>query len=656
MKKSMRALSFLVVLCMLFSITACASNPAESPATEPESVAETETEQVEEPEVNITPMKAGDYTVDTTGLKPMKVKVTLSETAIESIEVVSHTETQGVSDAALEDMPTRIIENQSVAVDTVSGATYTSNGIIEAVTLAIEQAGGVVSEFSVEEADTAEVTDARPAIGTEDLPTEWDMTYDVVVIGGGFAGLSASYSASTQGAKTLLIDKMPVLGGNSQINGGVYASYTSKIADELYTKLGLQPDTAEKHVEDTIVGGDYMGDIKLVKNFVYGSPVMFDMLLDNGLEVRESITRPGGHYGYRTYTTINGVGADIVKVQKKMLAETDTTIMLNTKMTQIYRETDGDQRVVGIKVDTEDGMKTIKAEKAVILATGGFSGNVEMRSKQVPALTSDIPTTNHVGATGEGITMAQEIGANTMQMSYIQLYPFANPNNGVLDSFAVIPFSGPSAGIVYVDVNGKRYVNEGERRDVCSRAAQESGGFPTFSIFGQDIVEKGGFISETQLQGGIDADRIFKADTLEELTTMINNHEYKDTTINMTAEALVETINTHNGYVEAGNDPDFGKVIDKGVMMKIENGPYYAIPQWPSVHHTMGGLTITEKTEVQDIWGAVIPGLYAAGEVTGGVHGTNRLGSNAIPDAIVHGYIAGQVASVGTVPDFVPED
>lgn len=643
MKKA-KIISLFLSLSMVFSLMGCSGKAG---ATQETAV-----------EKNITAMKAGEYEIDVTGNKPMKVKVTLAEKAITAVEIVSHDETPGVSDAALKDIPANILAEQSIGVDTISGATYTSNGIILAVTKAIEEAGGVASEFAgTEAAETGvEAEAARPAMGTENIPTDWDMTYDVVVIGGGFAGLSAAYSASTNDAKTLLIDKMPVLGGNSQINGGVYASYTSKIADDLYKKLNLVPDTAEKHVEDTIVGGDYMGDPKLIKNFVYGAPVFLDLMLDNGLEVRESITRPGGHYGYRTYTTKNGIGADIVAVQKKILEETDTTVMLNTEMTQIYRETTGEQKVVGIQVKTEEGVKNIKAEKGVIITTGGFSGNVEMRSKHVPSLTADIPTTNHVGATGEGIIMAQEIGANTTQMSYIQLYPFANPENGVLDSTAVIPFSGPSSGLIYVDVNGKRYVNEGERRDVCARAAQESGGFPTFAVFGQEIVEKGGFISDAQLESGMKADRIFKADTIEELVKMINDHKYKDGTIEMTAEALTETLKLHNGYVDAGADPDFGKKIDKGVMLKIENGPYYAIPQWPSVHHTMGGLTISERTEVQDIWGEVIPGLFAAGEVTGGVHGTNRLGSNAIPDAAVHGMIAGQVAVTGVVPDFVPKD
>jgi fumarate reductase flavoprotein subunit len=336
-----------------------------------------------------------------------------------------------------------------------------------------------------------------------------------------------------------------------------------------------------------------------------------------------------------------------------MCKEAGVETLVNSKMVKIYREGELKGKVVGIGVETKSGYKNIKANKAVILTTGGFAANVEMRSKQVPALTADLPTTNHVGATGEGITIAQEVGANTMQMSYIQLYPFADPNNGVLDAFAVIPFSGPSAGIVYVNEYGKRYVNEGERRDVCAKAAQDSGGFPTFSIFGEDICKKGGFITAEQLAAGIQADRIFVADTLEQLAAEINKRAYRGEKVNMDPATLVATIAKHNEYVKALKDPDFGKRIDKGVMMTSEKGPFYAIPQWPSVHHTMGGVTITEKTEVQDIYGKVIPGLFAAGEVTGGVHGTNRLGSNAVADCVANGYIAGQMASTGTLPDFI---
>ncbi len=639
MKRALKSLSLLLAAALALSLGGC------------ENIKPTAKAQ----DRAIASMKPGVYSQTVNGMhEGMVVEVTLSEKRIEKVLVKTQNETAGVSDTALVKMPERIVAAQSIEVDVVAGSSRTSTGILEAVAAAIAAAGGKVEDFKVApEAPKAVVAKEEPAAVSSDLPATWDLSYDVVVVGGGFAGLSASHSAATRGAKVLLVEKMPFVGGNSQINGGVYASYTSKLAAEYQKKFNLVPDSAEKHIADTLKGGDYMGDPKLVKNMVYGAPFYLDLLLDNGLKVRESLTRPGGHYGYRTYTTVNGVGSDIVQVQKKMVKEAGVKVMTETKMTKIYREAGAAGRVVGIRVDTAEGPKTIKAAKGLVLATGGFSANVEMRQKHVPALDATLPTTNHVGATGEGLVMAQEVGANTTQMSYIQLYPFANPNDGVLDAFAVIPFSGPSAGIVYVDVNGKRYVNEGERRDVCSKAAQDSAGFPTFSVFGEEIYRKGGFITEEQLAAGIKADRIFKADSLEALAAEINKRAYKGKNVAMSGAALAETIAKHNGYVQNLKDPDFGKRIDKGVMMTIEKGPYYAIPQWPSVHHTMGGVTITPKTEVQDIWGKVIPGLFAAGEVTGGVHGTNRLGSNAIPDACVHGYIAGQVAADGSLPAFV---
>lgn len=477
-------------------------------------------------------------------------------------------------------------------------------------------------------------------------PEKWDMTYDVVVVGSGFAGLSAAYSSSASGAKTLLIEKMPVIGGNSAINGGVYASYTSKL--NLAEKLGLPQDTPEKHIEDTVVGGDNMGDPALIEQMVKGSPEMLDILIDNGLKLRNQLTRPGGHYGYRTHTTENQVGGDITKVLHSMDKATGVDIKLKTKMVYIYREKPMAGRVLGIKAEVKGGVVNIRASKGVILATGGFAANPEMRKTYVPWMDERIPTTNHAGATGEGITLAQQIGANTLHMSYIQLYPFADPNTGRLDKYAVIPFNGPSAGIVYVDVEGKRYVNEGERRDVCSMAAMNSCGFPTFGIFHEEMIPA--ISTKADVDEGIRRGRIFKADTLEELAAKINADVYKGGKINMPAANLVETIKKHNGYVEKGVDPDFGKRIDKGVMMTIVNGPFYAIPQWPSAHHTMGGLKITPKAEVQDFWGAVIPGLFAAGEAVGGVHGTNRLGSNAVADCIVFGRIAGVVAATGRPP------
>ncbi|MFC2288772.1 MAG: flavocytochrome c [Treponema lecithinolyticum] len=597
-------------------------------------------------------MKAGTYTETVKGMRDgLTVEVKLSKNKIESVTVKTHSETPGISDAAISAVPNAIVKQQSLTVDTVSGATMTSKGILAAVEKAISEAGGNPADFKnaqkMASAMKAKNYDSKP-------PKKWDETHDIIVVGGGFAGLAAAHSAKTNGAKdVVLIEKMPFVGGNSQINGGVYAAYTSKIAAQFQKEMNLPVDTAEKHIADTLKGGDYMGDEALVKNMVYGSPFYLNMLLDNGLEVRKSLTRPGGHYGYRTYTTINGQGSDIVQVQKKMVEKAGVPIMLNTKMVTIYREQPFSGKVVGIGVETKDGFKTMKASKGVILASGGFSADVPMRSRYVPMLTDELPTTNHVGATGESITQAQAIGAEILHMCYIQLYPFANPNGGVLDAWAVIPFSGPSSGVVYVDYKGERYVNEGERRDVCSNAAKNSGGFPTFCIMNEDIVKKGGFVTPAQLESGIKADRIFKADSLEDLAKEINKRTYDGKSVSMPGANLAATIKKHNGYVKNGSDPDFGKRIDKGIMMTIESGPYYAIPQWPSVHHTMGGLNITPKTEVRDIYGNVIPGLFAVGEVVGGIHGTNRLGSNAVADCCANGYIAGQYAATGTLPDFI---
>ena len=577
------------------------------------------------------------------------VEVTLNDGKIENVVVKSHNETDtGIP--AVELLPGQIVEAQSVAIDGISGATMTSNGIKAAVEAALKKAGYDLANFQ-KKSEAKKDLSYFPVMGSFAVPEKWDETYDVVVVGAGFAGMAAAYSAGEAGAKTLIIEKLSTTGGNSATNGGQYAAYTSKIAKALQEKFKLVPDTAAKHIEDTMNGGDLMSRKELVEEMVMGSPYYFNLLLDNGLEVRDTLARPGGHYGYRTYVTKEQIGADITNVQRKMLdKQKNVTLQLNTKMVEIYRTRDAGNKVVGIRVATKDGYKTIKAEKGVILATGGFSSNIKMRETQVPYLTEDIPTTNiKAASTGEGIYLAQAIGANTMQMSNIQRYPWADPNTGVLDKYAVWPFTGPSYGVIYVDWQGKRYVNEGDRRDVCANAAANSGFISTYAIFTKPIVT---FTVEGEIEAGVKDGRVLEGKTIEELVEKINAFPIKGKYPKVTVENLKDTIAKHNSYIDSGTDPDFGKVMAK-TMVKIEEGPYYAIPQYPSVHHTMGGLVITTKTEVVDIFGQVIPGLYAAGEVTGGVHGTNRLGSNADADSCTLGFISGYVVATGNMPTFM---
>lgn len=599
-------------------------------------------------------MKAGTYTETVKGMfDGLVVEVTLSDSAIENVAIKEHNETSP-GYPALEKLPGMIVEAQSIAVDGISGATMTSNGVKAAVEAALTEAGADLAAFSkVPEAEEDLAPDYYPVMGSFEVPETWDESYDVVVVGGGFAGLAAAYSAVESGSSTVLVEKLSTTGGNSAINGGQYAAYTSKVAAELQKKFNLEPDTAEKHIEDTIKGGDNMSVPELVTEMVYGSPYYLDLLLDNGLVIRDTLARPGGHYGYRTYVTENQVGSDITDLQLKMLKNTDAVIELETKMVEIYRTRDEANRVVGIRVATADGYKTIEARKGVILATGGFSSNVDMRQTQVPYLTADLPTTNiKAASTGEGIYLAQAIGANTTQMSNIQRYPWADPNTGVLDSYAVWPFTGPSYGIIYVDYNGNRYVNEGDRRDVCANAAVNSGFISTYALFTEPVVSA--FVKPEELEAGVQSGRVLKGETLEELAEKINAFAIKGQYPSVTAENLKATIEKHNGYIDSGADPDFGKVM-AATMVKMEEGPYYAIPQYPSVHHTMGGLVIDGNTSVKDIYGQVIPGLFAAGEVTGGVHGTNRLGSNADADACAFGYISGYFVSTGELPDFIPD-
>ncbi|MGI6687177.1 MAG: flavocytochrome c [Christensenellales bacterium] len=582
----------------------------------------------------------------------LKVAVTLDEKGITKVEVLSYNET-APGFPALEKIPQAIVEAQSLKVDAIAGATRSSEGVIAAVTDALTKAGIDLSPFQKELEKKETAPEYLPVMGSFEVPATWDETYDIIVVGGGYAGLAAAYAASTNGANTILVEKLSRTGGNSSINGGQYSAYTSKIAADLQAKYNLVPDTAECHIEDTMKGGDQMSNRDLVENMVYASPFYLDLLLDNGLEVRDTLARPGGMTGYRMYVTKNQVGSDITEVQLKMLQnKTDAVIALEHKMVEIYRTRDEANRVVGIRVSTPEGDKTLKAEKGVILCTGGFGANIPMRETQVPYLDSEIPTTNNPAvSTGEGIYLAQAIGANTTQMSNIQRYPWADPTNGILDRFAVWPFTGPSYGVFYVDYLGNRYVNEGDRRDVCANAAVATGFPSTYSLFTMEVVA--GYARQDEVEEGVELGRILKGDTLEELAKKINAYTVKGKNPQVTAENLKNSIERHNKFIDTQVDEDFGKNM-AATMIKIGEGPFYALPQFPSVHHTMGGLVVTKQLEVKDIYGNIIPGLYAAGEVTGGVHGTNRLGSNADADAVGNGYVSGYFVATGKMPDFIP--
>jgi urocanate reductase len=595
LKSFKRLLSLLLVISMVLSLAGCKK------ATETN---------------NSTLFKPGKYIGEGKGINgTVKVEVTVTEDEITDIKVLEHNETPGVSDLAIDDLPLQIIEAQGLGIDTVAGATMSSNAILEAVGQALEKAGANIEALK----EKTVGNDSSSATVTE-------KQVDVVVIGGGGAGLAAAVSAHQNGASVIVLEKMPRVGGNTMISGASYNAVDPKRQEA----QGIE-DSVDKHFQQTYEGGDKLGNPELIRILVDNAYPTIEWLESMGMEFKDTLHTVLGGLWPRAHAPVEPLGTGFINTYMNYIKENNTEmeVLVNTEATELIME---NNKVIGVKAKSPDGELILKSNNGVIIATGGFAGNVEMRdeyNKNWPSLTN-LKTTNHPGATGDGLAMAKAIGANLIDMEQIQLLPMGDPNTGSLSG-------NIEQGVenrIFVNKSGNRFVDEGARRDVMTKALFEqedsfmwvildSHSYPTGDVrnhFNESI-------DELVTEG-----RAYKADTLEDLAKQIG----------INPENLVESVNKFNSCVETSKTDEFGRTL---YQFKIDTAPFYAGARVPTVHHTMGGIQINTSAQVLDNNGNVIPGLYAAGEVTGGIHGTNRLGGNALADISVFGKIAGENAA-----------
>ena len=595
---------------------------------------------------------SGDFTGTAKGMGgDVTVTLTLEDGKITGCTAEGKDETPGIGTLALEQLPAQIAETGSIAVDGVSTATITSNAIKEAAAAALTAAGLNADDYKIEvKADETKAEDSA-------------VDADVVIVGAGGAGMTAAITAAAEGKSVVIVESQAMVGGNSvRATGGMNAGKTvyqdenefaegagvektlktaaekyadnetitalAKTVSEQWAAYQADPkgyfDSVELMELDTMIGGKGVNDPALVETLCSNSADAIDWLGEQGITLN-SVSSAGGASVKRIHRPVNeegkvvSVGAYMVPLLEEDCQKAGVQMMLNTTATEIL--TDDNGAAVGIKATGASGETITINAKAVILTSGGFGANMDMVVEYKPEL-KGFMTTNAPGILGQGIKMAQAIGADTVDMDQIQIHPTVQ-----YDSASLITEGLRGDGAVLINSEGKRFIDEVGTRDVVSAAEIAQPGSYSWLIIDQKMVD-----DSSVIQGYIKKGYTFEGKTYEELAEQIG----------VDGAALAETMNTWNGYVEAKNDPDFGRT---SFANKLDTAPYYAIKVTAGVHHTMGGLKINTNTEVLNENGEVIPGLFAAGEVTGGVHGANRLGGTAVSDFVVFGRIAGAAAS-----------
>ena len=593
---------------------------------------------------------SGSFTGTAKGMGEVSVTLTLTDNVITDCTAKGDEETPGIGSVVIEQFPGEVVEGNTINLDSISGATITSNAFVEAAKAALTEAGLNPDDYMAKADKTA-----------NGETVSYDA--DVVVIGAGGAGMTAAMTAADAGQKVVILESQAMVGGNSaRATGGMNAAKTvyqdenefdqaagvektlataaekyadnetitalAKTVSEQWAAYQANPtgyfDSVELMELDTMVGGKGINDPELVKTLCEGTADAIDWLDENGITLH-NVSSFGGASVKRIHRPVNeegkvvSVGAYMIPLLQENCEKRGIDIVLNTTVDTIL--TDANGAAVSVSGTDKDGNTVVVNAKSVILATGGFGANLDMVTQYKPEL-AGFMTTNAAGAQGQGIEMATAIGAGTVDMDQIQIHPTVEANTA-----ALITEGLRGDGAILVNANGERFVDEVGTRDVVSAAEIAQPGSYSWLIVDQAMAD-----ASSVIQGYIKKGYTKTGATYEELAKELD----------VDPATFANTMETWNSYVEAKNDPDFGRT---SFANPLNNGPYYAIKVTAGVHHTMGGVTINSATEVLKKDGTVIPGLFAAGEVTGGVHGANRLGGTAVADFVVFGRIAGESAA-----------
>ena len=579
------------------------------------------------------------------------VTVVLDGTEIIDVTIDGPGETAGIGQKIIDEWPLAFLEYNGI-VDTYSGATFagiTREAVIAAMRQALENAGVNPDDYMRE-------------MGGEET-ADLVIDTDIVVIGAGGAGMTAALAASDAGKSVLVLESQPAVGGNSvKSTGGMNASKTvyqdtntfdesagiektlkaaeayadneaitalAATVKEQWESWQASPngyfDSPELFALDTLIGGKGINDPELVNTLVNNSAAAIEYLDSIGIHLN-NVAAFGGASVKRIHRPVDesgktvSVGAYTVPLLEAACQGRDNLALL-TDVTATKLLTDESGAVCGVEARGKAGNKITVNAKAVILATGGFGANLDMVVQYKPEL-AGFMTTNAAGIQGQGILMAVEIGADTVDMEQIQIHPTVQA-----DTASLITEGLRGDGAILVNANGERFIDEVGTRDVVSAAEIAQPDSFSWLVVDQKMVDQSSVI-----QGYIKRGLMLQGDSYEALAAELG----------IPADAFAATMEKWNGYVADRNDPDFGRT---SFARPLDTAPYYAVKVTAGIHHTMGGLKIDSKAHVLNKNGEIIPGLFAAGEVTGGVHGANRLGGNAVADFVVFGRIAGQEAA-----------